>query len=300
MQDAPNLNRLRYFTATVEAGSFTSAAERLGVAKTVVSHQVARLEEELHVSLLKRTTRKLRLTDAGRQFHERAVAILRDADDAFAEVAKGNETPTGTLTVTAPSDYGQAVVAPAVADFLRRFPGVLADVAFDDAVVDLIDAEVDVAIRLGWLTDSNLQMRRLGSFRQLLICAPDLAQRAAHVASPEDLTALPWVGNKLLRHPLDWAFSRGEQQRRVIGTSAIMADKTPATHACVLAGGGVSVLPDFVVASDIAAGRLIHLLPDWCLPDGGIYAVYPEARFRSARVRHFIALLAEIERKRLG
>jgi len=296
--DAPNLNRLRYFTATVETGSFTRAAERLGVAKTVVSHQIARLEEELRVALLKRTTRKLHLTDAGRRFHERAMAILREADDAFAEAAQGVETPTGTLTVTAPSDYGRAVVAPAMAAFLARFPAVRAEVTFDDAVLDLIDAEVDVAIRLGWLPDSGLQMRRLGSFRQLLVCTPDMARHAAGALSPDALGAMPWIGNRLLRHPLDWTFSREGEERRCTGSPVVMADKTPATHACVLAGCGLAVLPDFVVAADLAAGRLVHLLPQWSLPDGGVHAVFPEARFRSARVRHFIDVLADIERRR--
>ncbi|MGV1753530.1 LysR substrate-binding domain-containing protein [Agrobacterium sp. CG674] len=298
IKDAPNLNRLRYFAATVEAGSFTRAAEHLGVAKTVVSHQVAKLEEELRVALLKRTTRKLHLTDAGRRFYERAIGILRDSDDAFGEAAQGVETPAGTLTVTAPCDYGQAVVAPAITEFLRRFPGLQANVTFDDTVIDLIDAEVDVAIRLGWLANSALQMRRLGTFRQLLVCAPGFAARSPNATLPTQLSALPWVGNRLLRQPLEWTFSHGAQKSHVVGTLAIMADKTPTTHACVLAGGGLSVLPDFVVAADIAAGRLIHLLPEWRLPEGGVFAVYPEARFRPARVRHFIDVLAEIENKR--
>ncbi|MDQ1199056.1 LysR family transcriptional regulator [Agrobacterium sp. SORGH_AS 787] len=298
MTDAPNLNRLRYFTATVDAGSFTRAAERLGVAKTVVSHQVARLEEELRVTLLKRTTRKLHLTEAGRRFHERASVILRDADDAFGEAALGLETPTGTLTVTAPSDYGRTVVAPAIAEFLSRFPGLRADVTFDDAIVDLIDTEVEVAIRLGWLADSGLQMRRLGSFRQLLVCTPALAARATRLTNPHELRDMSWIGNRLLRHPLDWTFTNDGVDDRVVGQPTIMADKTPAAHACVLAGGGLSVLPDFVVASDIAAGRLVHLMPAWSLPEGGIYAVYPEARFRSARVRHFVDLLRDMEYRR--
>lgn len=298
MSEPPNLNRLRYFTATVKAGSFTKAADRLGVAKTVVSHQVARLEEELQVALLKRTTRKLHLTETGRRFYDRAVALLSDADDAFGEASRGVETPTGTLTVTAPIYYGQAVVAPAVAEFIRRFPGVGAEVKFDDALLDLIDADVDVAIRLGWLADSALQMRRLGSFRQMLVAAPALVAKATGLRSPAELEALPWIGNRLLRHPLEWGFTKGKEQERVAGKPVIMADKTPATYACVLAGAGITVLPDFVVMRDLAEGRLAHVLPEWSLPDGGVYAVYPEARFRTARVRRFIEVLAEIERGR--
>jgi len=298
MSNPPNLNRLRYLTATVEAGSFTRAADRLGVAKTVVSQQVQQLEKELQVSLLKRTTRKLNLTEIGRDFYNRAVAILRDAEDAFGEASRGSETPTGTLTVTAPMHYGQAVVAPALAAFLKRFPNVGIEVKFDDALLDLVDADVDVAIRLGWLADSALHARRLGSFRQVLACAPALANGASGALSPAALAALPWIGNRLLRHPLEWTFARGEEKVTVTGRAAIMADKTAATHACVLAGAGVAVLPDFVVRQDLEDGRLLHLLPEWTLPEGGIYAVYPEARFRTARVRRFIEVLAEAERER--
>ncbi len=300
MRRQPNLNRLRYFVATVGAGSFTAAADRLGVAKTVVSHQVAQLEAELQVTLLKRTTRKLHLTEAGRQFYDRAVAILLDADDAFAEVARGSETPNGTLSVTAPIDYGQAVVAPAVAEFVRRFRGVGVELKFDDALLDLIDADVDVAIRLGWLADSTMLMRRLGGFRQLLVCSPVLVESAKRALSPTGLDALPWVGNRLLRHPLDWTFENGGEAATVTGTPAIMADKTPTAYACILAGAGIGVLPDFVVWRDLAEGRLLHLLPEWTLPDGGIYAVYPEGRYRAARVRRFIEVLSETEQRRPG
>jgi DNA-binding transcriptional LysR family regulator len=117
-----NLNRLAYFTAVVDAGSFTRAAERLGVTKTVVSDQVQRLEEELRVSLLTRTTRRVEPTEAGRQLHARGVQILKDAEDAFGEIAEGGGEPSGTLRISAPQDYGTSVVAPLAASFMQQYP----------------------------------------------------------------------------------------------------------------------------------------------------------------------------------
>src|SRR5262245_50039391 len=129
MPEATNLNRLAYFTAVVDTGSFTRAAERLGITKAVVSQQVARLERELGTTLLIRTTRRVHPTEAGRMFHARCVLILREAEDAYGELAKASTEPRGTLRLTAPYDYGTSVVVPAVTAFLARFPSCRAEVS---------------------------------------------------------------------------------------------------------------------------------------------------------------------------
>lgn len=298
MKSALNLNRLVYFTTVVETGSFTAAGERLGVAKAVVSHQVAKLEEELRVTLLARTTRKLQTTEQGRWFYDRANALLQDADAAYGEVSQTAVEPTGTLVVTAPIEYGVSTVAPAVATFIRRYPLMTVEVTFDDIIVDLVAANIDVAIRLGWLADSSNQSRRLGTFRQVLACAPLLAKTLPKSLAPADLEKVPWVANRILKTPLQWTFSRGEEAVTINGRAAVTADMSPAAVACVLAGAGVSVFPDFMVEREMGDGRMVPLLTDWSLPEGGIYAVYPAARFRPAKVRLFVELLAEAERLR--
>lgn len=298
MPEAPNLNRLRYFTSVVEAGSFTAAAARLGLAKTVVSHQVMQLEDELRIALLVRTTRKLQLTESGRWFYERAAALLRDAAEAFGEASQGATEPTGTLSITAPIGYGEIVVAPVIGEYLRRFPLMSVDVRFDDTLLDLIATNVDVAIRLGWLPDSSHPSRRLGSFRQALVCTPEFARTLPRDLAPKDLEDVPWIANRLLKRPLDWTFSRGRERVAISARAIVWADMTPATLACVIAGAGVTVLPDCLVHRAVAEGRLVRLLPGWTLPEGGIHAVYPAARFRPAKVRCFIEMLIVAERKR--
>jgi DNA-binding transcriptional LysR family regulator len=292
MVDATNLNRLAYFVAVVDTGSFTRAAERLGITKAVVSQQVARLENELGTTLLIRTTRRVHLTDAGRMFHARCVLILREAEDAFDEIAQTTAEPRGTLRITAPYDYGTSVVVPVVTAFTARYPACRAELILSDQTLDLGSAKLDMAIRVGWLKDSSLQARRIAAFRQLLVGARAFAKQIAKAKEPDDLTTLPFVANTALRDPLFWRFSRGDLERRSVRVQASIAiNTTPAVLQAIHAGGGLSVLPDFLVAEDIAAGRLLHALPEWRLPSGGIYAVYPASRFRPPKITTFVDML---------
>ncbi|CAN5144687.1 LysR family transcriptional regulator [soil metagenome] len=296
-----NLNRLAYFTAVVDTGSFTGAAERLGITKAVVSHQVAQLEQELRTSLLVRTTRRVQATEAGLMFHARCAMILRDAEDAFGELAQAATEPTGTLRITAPNDYGIAVVIPVIAAFVARYPACRVEQTLGDQTVDLASGMIDMAIRVGWLADSSLQARKIGSFRQILVGAPAFADQIAAAREPDDLERLPFIANLALREPLLWPFSRGDLERRAVRMRANIAiDTTPGVLAAVRAGGGLSVLPDFLVADDMASGRLVHALPDWQLPSGGIYTVYPAARFRPPKVTAFVAMLIAAAQKNAG
>ena len=294
-----NLNRLAYFAAVVDTGSFTRAAERLGITKAVVSHQVAQLEQDLGTSLLVRTTRRVHPTEAGTMFYARCVMILREAEDAFDELAQAAIEPTGTLRITAPNDYGTAVVAPVVAAFAARYPTCRVEQTLSDQTMDLTSGKIDMAVRVGWLADSSLQARKIGSFRQLLVGTPAFAARIATVSDPDDVASLPFVANMALRDPLMWPFSRGDLERRSVRLQAKIAiDTTPGVLEVIRAGGGLSVLPDFLVADELSSGRLIHVLPEWSLPSGGIYTVYPAARFRPRKVTAFVEMLiAAVQQK---
>lgn len=276
----------------VDAGSFTRAAEHLGITKTVVSQQVARLEADLRTSFLLRTTRRVEPTEAGRLLHARSVIILREAEDAFAEVAEVTSAPIGTLRIAAPNDFGTSTIAPLVAKFCRTYPACTVDLVLSDARIDLITHHIDVSIRVGWLDDSSQQARRVGTFRQLLVAAPDFA-RAITANVPEDIAPQPFIANGALREPLVLHFSRTDFDRRTIRMrSAMTINTTPTVLAATMAGGGLSVLPDFLASEPLESGALVQVLPDWSLPSGGIYVVYPAARFRPPKVTAFVMLLA--------
>ncbi|TJV02560.1 MAG: LysR family transcriptional regulator [Mesorhizobium sp.] len=288
-----NLNRLAYFATVIDAGSFTRAAERLGITKAVVSQQVARLEAELQTTLLVRTTRRLEPTEAGRLLHARCVMILRDVEEAVAEVGEGNTEVAGVLRVSASNDYGAIVLAPIAARFRQEFPACGVELFISDAIIDLIGSKMDLSIRVGWLEDSSQQARRIGTFRQILVASRDFAAKVT-VDEPEDLASLPLVANSVLRKPFTWSFTRGDVERRTVTMRETFSiNSTPAVLEATLAGGGLAVLPDYLIADYLSQGRLVHMLPDWALPSGGIHVVYPAARFRPQKVTRFVSMLME-------
>lgn len=302
-----NLRRLAYFAAVVETGSFTAAAERLGITKAVVSQQVARLEQEFATSLLVRTTRKVQPTEAGSAFYLRCARILSEAEDAFGELAEKVDAPAGTLKLTAPFDYGISVVVPAIAAFTRRYSQCKVDALLSDQTLDLMSGKIELAIRVGWLSDSNLQARQIGTFQQVLVAPAALRREVDNLTGPEDLASLPFIANTALREPLQWRFSRGAEEggdqggneyRTVTTQAAIFLDTTLAVLEAVRHGAGLSVLPDYAIGGDMASGRLIAVLPQWRLPAGGIHVVFPSARFRPVKVRAFVEELARQEQAR--
>ncbi|MFS7307491.1 LysR substrate-binding domain-containing protein [Rahnella inusitata] len=299
MRKLGNIRRLAYFVSVVEAGSFTAAAERLGITKAVVSHQVARLEEELNTTLLIRTTRTIRLTDAGKVFYEHCASILRETEEAFAELDALVAEPSGTLRLTAPFDYGISVVVPAITAFSQRYPDCKVDAVISDNKFDIVDKDIEIAIRVGWLDDSHLQARKIGHFRQLLIAPRNMQPQVEKINKPQDIKPLPFIANTALREPSQWHFTlNGSDQQSINVQPSIFINNTLAVREAVREGAGISVLPDYVVSDDLISGRLIQVLPEWELPSGEIHAVFPASRFRPTKVRSFLNILIEKDKER--
>lgn len=283
-----DLNRLAVFAALVEAGSFTAAAERLGMTKSRVSQQLAALEGELGVTLVLRTTRRMALTSAGEQFHTDSLRLLDEARAAIARVGAARSTPSGLLRVTAAGDYAPAVIAPALATFKEAYPQVEIDLVATDRIADPIAERFDLSIRVGWLRDSSLRAARLTSFKQRLVAAPAYLAARGAPAHPRDLARHEWVALSALRSPLRWTFAARTGARTSVRLhSTMQTNSTLTVHAFVRAGVGLSVLPDYLVDEDLRNGRLVRVLPRYELPDGGIFAVYP-GREPPAKVRAFI------------
>lgn len=293
------LDRLAHFHAVAESGSFTAAAARLAVTKAVVSAQVARLEEELGVTLFTRTTRSVRLTDDGALLLEHARAILSEAAEAQEALLSRRQAPSGVLRIAAPLDYGQFFLTPLLAEFRARHPACTVALDLRDEQVELQTGDWDMAIRLGRLSDSSLKSRRVGSLQQRLVARPELVERHGMPDAPAQMAAWPFVGNASLPDPARGEFEDGAGRReRVRLEIAASMSNTPAVLAGALAGLGAAMLPDFLADEPLAQGRLVRLLPDWRLPEGGIHIVYPPARFRPPRVTAFAALLTEAEKRR--
>jgi DNA-binding transcriptional LysR family regulator len=291
--DLGNIRRLVYFVAVVETGSFTKAAERLGITKAVVSHQVARLEQDFQVTLLVRNTRKVHATETGLSFYQRCTLILRDAEDAFDELSDTVTEPTGVLRLTAPFDYGMSILVPTIVAFTQRYPDCKVDALLSDQVLDMMSNNIELAIRVGWLTETGLQSRKIGTFRQVLVASTNMYSKTTLINRPKDIANIPFIANSVLRDPLRWSFSRSNFETESVSLQAsIFLNATLAVYEAVRIGAGISVLPDYVVSDDLANGKLIQVLPEWSLPTGGIHGVFPSARFRSAKVRAFVDMLS--------
>lgn len=282
-----NLNRLEYFVTIAEAGTITAAAKQLRISKAVVSKQLQLLEAELGTTLVIRNSRHLKLTEAGERFFHSARAAVQQAEEACREALEGHDTPTGTLRITAPLDLGKDYVSPAIAAFRKAYPAVTVDLTISDRKLDPVDARFDIAYRAGWLEDSGNIARKLADFRQYVVAAPRLVKEHGTAKTPGDLRDLPFIEHRALSNPCQWQFSKREDIRDVTLTPAISADVTPVIKTMALTGAGCAVLPDFYVLDELRSGALIRLLPDWSLPCGGVYSVFPPAPYRSAATRAF-------------
>lgn len=299
MSKGYNLNRLAYFAAVVEAGSFTRAADRLKVTKGVVSTQITQLEQEVQATLLIRSTRKVSPTEAGQIFYARCATILSEAEEAFEELSQLTAVPTGTLRLTAPNDYGTAIVTPVIAAFRHQYPSCKVNFHLGESRSDLMTGELDLAIRVGWLTDSSLQARKIGSFRQLLVGGADYISRLPDIAHPKNLQDVDFVSNAMMSDPGLCRFENTQGDEVTIHMqNTLSIDSTPALLEAVKAGAGLAILPDYLVQDHVLAGKLQTVLPAWNLPDGGIYTVYPPSRFRPAKVTAFVSMLALAEKAR--
>jgi DNA-binding transcriptional LysR family regulator len=289
-----NLNRLAAFAAVVEAGSFTAAADKLGLTKAMMSQHVSRLETELGVTLLARTTRRVTPTEAGTSFYADCARALQEMDAAIARVGGDADLPAGVLRLTASEDYGAEVVVPALAAFMEKHPAVRVDLVATDQIVDLVAGRFDLAIRTGWVREQGLRATRLGSFEQIVVAAPAYLKKHGVPKRPEDLAAHRWIALSILRAPLTLTFTaKNGKAQSVRVSAAVSTNATASLRGFLLQGAGISVLPDYMIGADAKAGRLVPLLPGWQLPTAGVHAVYPNVRYTSAKVRAFVDFFRE-------
>ncbi|WP_417362435.1 LysR family transcriptional regulator [Gallaecimonas pentaromativorans] len=280
-----DLNNLPLFIATVEAGSFTAAAERLGCTKTKISLSIRALEQRLGVALFTRTTRQITLTDAGQQLYLGSKPLLARLGETVQEVGSSAQALSGTLRITAPVDHMSHQLARVAAAFGERHPGLTIELRSGDKVADMVREGIDVAIRMGWLKDSSLRAQKLGTFEQLLVGSKDYLAAHGNPEHPSELGQHRWLEFTPLPSALTWTFTRPGETHQVQLHSRLKVDNTAALISLIKAGAGVSVIGHFGQQLD---PELVPLLPDWRLPSGGIYAVFPPGAFIPARVRAFV------------
>jgi DNA-binding transcriptional LysR family regulator len=289
-----NLSGLIAFVRTADLGSFVAAGRVLGLSASAIGKAVARLEAELGVRLLQRSTRRLRLTDEGRLFHERCRRILDDLDDAQAMLGRARETPRGRLKISVPI-VSYHLLLPVIPDFMAAWPDIELDIDFNDRLVDLIDEGVDVAIRSGDLPDSRLVVRALRPFQLLLCAAPGYLDRHGMPAVPRDLDGHQAIrfrfpnSGKLQDWPLVLPSDAPEPRPRTVLT----CNNMEALRGAVVRGLGIGCLPDFLVQEPVERGDLCLVLRDHLDAPGQFRMLWPSSRHLSPKIRVFVDFIGE-------
>lgn len=291
------LEDMRIFAEAVDAQSFTAAAEKLGLSKQFVSKRIAALEKRLGARLLVRTTRRLRVTDLGLAYHERAQRILLEVDDAEQMIASQTAVPRGTLRLSAPMTFATLHLGPLIPEFMQRHPEVSVELELNDRTVDLIGEGYDMAVRIGTLADSSLVARRIAPVELITCASPAYLGVHGTPAVPDQLGAHDCLIYGHVRRS-EWAFRVAGHPRKVTVSGRMRANNGEMLCNAAIKNMGIANLPDFIVAAALADGRLVEVLGAFRPVGYTVYAVYPQHRQSSLLVRAFSDFLVERFRTR--
>lgn len=286
------LSAMQTFVRVVEAGGFSAVARERNTAQSAISKQVAALEKHLGAKLLTRTTRSLALTEDGERYFEATRRLIGDVAEAEALLYRGQQQLSGWMRVAAPAGFGLRVMLPHINRFLADHPGVKIDFKLDDSFIDLIEQGIDVAVRIGALSDSSLIARRVGSSRGVVV-----ASRTYVEALPASLP-LPLAPDDLLLHPCivytasrtrnAWSLTGADGATATVSVhGSLQTNNSELARASVLSGTGISLVPTWMFREELASGDVQHLMPKWAGSPLPIHLVYAPHRQRSAKVQAF-------------
>lgn len=291
-----DLNDTLVFVKVVEQGSFIAAAKALGVPKTTVSRRIQQLEERVGARLLKRTTRRLGLTEAGAVYYDHGRRAALELDAANAAVHQLHGAPRGWLRVTLPYSFAIDVITPMLPDFFARYPEVRVELLMSDTRLDLVGSDIDLALRIGALDDSSLSARRLCRYRSHVYASPAYLARHGEPLSPEDLRHHRALAMPTHRHGnrYAWALHDGGSPREFAVDPIFVGNDPASLRAPLLAGVGLALVPDgFVDTLQASGGELHRVLDPWQAAERELHVVFPPGRTPPPKVRAFVDFLVE-------
>lgn len=292
--DTGRMDELAALVAVAKAGSFVAAGRELERHATIVSKRIASLERRLGVRLIERTTRQVRLTEAGQQLASRLSLAANLILEAEQEASAGAVALRGNLRVALPAAMGRLWLAPLLPSFLQRYPALQVEVNYSDRYVDLVAEGYDAALRVGTLTDSRLVARRLGQHRRILCASPAYVERHGVPEMPAQLAAHNCLEFQGLASFPNWRLTDGQRCETVTARGSMRSNDSNALLDAARADIGILGAGEWLVTRDIAAGTLVPILPDWAFDvDGGIYLVRPSARHAPARTDAFLEWMRE-------
>jgi len=283
-----DLEDLQTFVEVADAGGVSPAARRLGVSKSIVSRRLLRLEAELGVQLLARTTRGAALTEAGVTFRDHAARVCAEIDIARESLLPAGDL-RGQLRIAAPLSFGTTHLAPVLAELARRHPRLNMLASYSDRFVDIVGEGFDCAVRVGYLSDSNLIARRIGPVSGRLVASPDYIKEHGSPETPDELL----THQALMQGTEVWSLIDGDKAVTVHPQGRFKADNGAALAAAAIAGLGIASLPDFLTETALASGALVPVMSHYPLPEGGIFIVRPPGRHPARKIRALTEILIE-------
>jgi DNA-binding transcriptional LysR family regulator len=291
------LSAMKAFVRVVEAGTFTKAADSLGVPKAQMTRLVQSLEEDLKTLLLNRSTRRVTVTEDGAAYYDRAVRVLDEIEEIESSLTHAKVSPRGKLRIDAPSAIANLILIPAIDDFCARYPDIQIDIGASDRPIDLIGENVDCVLRAGEVTDQSLVARRVGDIRPVVCASPAYLKRFGIPQHPSDIEdgchrVIAFFNRGSER--ATYVLHRGDERYELNAKSTIAVNDSGAMLAAGLAGLGIARIGPSMAAPHLAAGTLQVVLPEWCAGFWPLYVVYPPNRHVSAKVRVFIDWVVDL------
>lgn len=287
------LQSIEIFVKSVELGSFSAAAEAMGMSSQLVGKHIRTLEHSLGVQLINRTTRRQHLTDVGHRFYEHAKNILAEMSEATSMANEAQTTPTGKLRISAPISFGVNALAPLLPIYMQRYPDVIMEMSISNRMVDLIEEGFDVVFRVGELSDSGLIARELQPYRLILCASSDYLSAHSPILHPSDLQqheCLSFSHTKLRNH---WEFLTPEGSMTIDIKGHFIVDSGEALMAAAVAGAGIILQPSELVMPAIQEGKLVEILPNFPVPTRPMHLLYPQDRRMTPKLRSFIDFTLE-------
>ncbi|WP_245941536.1 LysR family transcriptional regulator [Cereibacter changlensis] len=288
---------MRAFLRVVETGSFTRASAGLGLPKATMTNLIQNLEAHLKTKLLNRTTRRVMVTTDGALYYERALRIVAEVDELDASLSQSQLTPGGRLRVEMAGIFADCIIIPALIDFSRAYPDIQIDLGVGDRTVDYLAENVDIALRGGQPADQSLIARRVGQLDLIFCAAPCYVEQLGEPRHPAEFERDHHCVSYFMppnNRIMPFAFEKAEELVEIVPRYILSVNDARSYMAAVLSGLGAGHLPRFLVAEDLASGRLIELLPDWSLQAIPLYIVYPPNRHLSNKVRVFVDWLVQL------
>lgn len=284
-----NLNDIALFVAVVKAKSFRKAADSLDMPASTLSRRISHLEKSIGIRLLHRTTRQIELTELGRSYFERCQRIIADAQSAHEELSQAAESPSGLLRLSMVEEFAADFIVPHLPEFRRLHPGIRFEFDINTRRANLVSDSVDIAFRMGQVTDSGLIARRLAVFKLALYASPAYLKRSPKIRAPDDLAD----HQCLQMASLDWPLAKGSQRLvHKMKTPAYSANSMGLLKTLVMQGSGIAMLSQAMMQEEAGDGKVLRVLPEWCPPDVPVYAL-TETRLLPAKTRVFLDFLQD-------